>query len=250
MLIPLDYANEAVLAEVEALWTAVRPAWYWPPRHPYAAEYSWALDQLHAALGADLTGLRIIDAGGGRNAVQHLLAARVGPAGEAINVDLSAEAMSPRFAAPTILRVDLEDTGLEPGSFDAIVSVSAIEHNPWTKIVSVVRHLLGLLRPGSPLIVTVPAMEQRTWFESGGEPGGWPEPHQATWARCFCFDPTALRELERSVSDLGALTVPDTLPRWQAYRRAWRAQHADMMEHIVERCRFPYLSAGFVMRKR
>ena len=242
MLISLDYRNEAVLAEVERLWRDVSPTWQWWPRNPYQAEYSWAVDRIAEACGG-LAGRRIMDAGGGRGALQHVLA---GMGARVLNVDVEAMPQGSVLAARSEqLCADLEATGLEPGTFDGIAAVSSLEHNPPDKIHRVVRHLLTLLRPGAALVLTVPAAEVRQWIPAGG----WPEPRQAGWPCCYLFDSTAAAELMRAVADLADLVEPAELGRWQVYRKAWREQHADTANSPPQ-SRYPYLSAGLVLRRR
>ncbi len=241
LLIDLDYRNEAVLGEIERLWRDLSPTWQWWPRNPYQAEYSWAVDRLTEACGG-LEGRRIMDAGGGRGALQHVLA---GMGAAVLNVDVDARPQGSALAAPCDqLRADLEATGLDQGSFDGIISVSSIEHNPWEKILAVVRHLLGLLKPGAPLVLTVPAGEVRQWIPAGG----WPEPHQAGWPCCYLFDAEAMAELVLAVRDLAEPVSSLGNPSEQ-YRTAWRVGFADMQVNSPPQSRYPYLSAGLVLRR-
>jgi SAM-dependent methyltransferase len=243
MLIRLDYRNEAVLREIERLWNAASPSWRWWPRNPYQAEYSWAFDVLEAALGGSrLAGLKVMDAGGGCGAFQHVLA-RAGA--DVLNVDVEAKAHVSGAGAPTRqLSADLEQTGLEVGSFDGIVSVSSVEHNAWEKLVRVVRHLLSLLKPGGPLVLTFPMAETRRWVPDGG----WTGPGQQGWPRCYLFDQDAVKELAEKVIDL-AEPCWSPLPPLLDYRSEWQRMHLDMVQNSPPQSVYPYLSGGLVLRR-
>jgi SAM-dependent methyltransferase len=56
---------------------------------------------------------------------------------------------------------DLSD--IPDGSLDAVVSVSALEHNSPDVLVNVVREIMRVLKPGAPLIATVGASSGQDW---------------------------------------------------------------------------------------
>jgi len=244
-LIPLDYRSEQVLEEHERIWAPLRPGWRWPRRHPLTAEYSWVCDRLAEHLQCRPNEARVMDAGGGQGSMQHYLAEHYRMAW---NVDVDPLCIHGQTSEALLLKADLENLGsvpsLIPGTFDGIVAVSSIEHNPWRKILRIVRELLGMLREGAPLVVTVPAFEHRTYYP----PGGWPDPWQA-WPECYLFDGDAFRELVQSVEDVSDLVGPAILDG-EFYRREWRWLHADARENSPVECRRPYLSLGFVLRRR
>jgi SAM-dependent methyltransferase len=242
VLISLDYRNEVVLHEIERLWRSVSPSWAWYRRDPYQSEYSWAFDQLITATGP-LAGKTVMDAGGGRGAFQHVLA---GVGADVLNVDAEPKPHASTFALPTKQHcAQLDATGLAFGKFDAIVSVSSIEHNEWAAILRIARHLLELLKPGAPLVLTFPTGEQQKWIPEGA----WPLPHQKSWPKCFFFDEDSARQLVEHVADLAELKVP-TAWLGDAYASAWRAQHLDMVTNSPVQSRYPYLSGGLVLVRR
>jgi len=244
MLIPLDYRNEGILRHHERIWRKVRPGWEWPARHGYTSEYSWACDHLAAYVQQPHREARVMDAGGGCGSMQHVLAECYG---ECVNVDVNPRHLHPDCTPSILIQGDLEDTPmLEPGSFDGIVAISSIEHNPWDKIVRIVRNLLTLLKPGAPLVVTVPAFEVATYYAEGE----WPEPHQKAWPECFNFDVDSFRELFSITNDMAMVAEPSGLPHAEIYRAQWRVIHDDMMTNSEPVSQAPYLSTGFVLRRR
>lgn len=244
MLIPLDYRDEPILSQHERIWHAKRPGWTWPVRHPYTSEYAWACRQVLDRVAKPHRQAKIMDAGGGGGSMQHFLAERFG---FCWNVDRTPKHLDPSLEPSVLVVADLSRRlPFEDGFFDGIVSASAIEHNPWVVIVEIVRNLLHAMKPGAPLVVTVPAFEWAEYIP----PRGWPEPAQATWPECYGFDASSLRALFGAVSDLGGPVEPRTVPGDAEYRAAWRAQHDDMMVNSPEACRYPYLSIGFVLRRR
>jgi SAM-dependent methyltransferase len=243
MLISLDYRNETVLSSIEKLWRSVAPTWAWPRRDPYQAEYSWAFDQLMASVDGSLAGKKVMDAGGGGGAFQHVVAAA---GADVLNVDVIPTLHKSKFAVPTKQHcAALDATELEEGSFDGIVSVSSIEHNEWSGILNIARHLLGLLKPGAALVLTFPAGEYEQWIPEGS----WPLPHQAKWPKCYFFDEACARRLVAHVADLAELKTP---ARWfgEEYKAIWRDQHKDMITNSRPQARYPYLSAGLVFVRR
>ena len=240
MLILPDYRNEAVLAEIEAAWRLGRPQWSWPRRHPYQAEYSWAWDRLAEGMGRIGPDVRVVDAGGGWGAFQNVLAAT----GAAVwNVDIEPAALAHALARVTHRKADLEDTGLLAGAYDGVVAVSSIEHNAWEKVLRVVRHLVGLLRPGGVFVATVPAARERVWYPAGG----WPKPY-SSYPQAYLFDGEAVAEVGRAVRELAAMECP-VVTQPGAYRAEWDATMADVQANSPFAALRPYLSMGFVLRR-
>lgn len=66
-------------------------------------------------------------------------------------------------------------------SMDAVVSVSALEHNRPEDLALIVRELMRVLRPGAPLLATLTAAHQGDW---------WHEPSQG-----WCYTAASLRRL-------------------------------------------------------
>jgi len=253
MLIPLTYGSERpeILAEFAELFTSRNPRWKWPFVHTlYANEYAWTVDRLFERLGADLTGKLVMDAGGGASALQHYIARR---GADVLNVSHGPGQLPGKTAAGVVIprvrchAADLVETGQEPGTFDAIVSVSAIEHNPWPKIERIVAHLLDLLKPGAPLIVTVPAGREGKWYQRGTFPG------RPEFPNVYLWDIVALDRLTAAVWPMAHLVSQRGGPGRERfaedYRAAWDAMMAGR-DSTPGAQRMPYLSAGFVFEQR
>ena len=60
---------------------------------------------------------------------------------------------------------------LENDSFDAVVSVSALEHNDLSELPSVVDELMRVLRPGGVLLATLSAAQKEDWYHEPSR--GW-----------------------------------------------------------------------------
>ena len=180
MLIPLSYVDDRqpLLDEMADLFSAQRPGWKWGvKRHLYAIEYAWALDQLqqrctmdHAYSTDMLAGKRILDAGGGRGAMMGLMAVR---GAQVTTIARAADRMAGTTERGVVIPEieclvgDMAETGIAEGSLDAITCISALEHNPKAHIKRIVRHLVSLLKPGAPLVVTVPCGREEAWHPRG-----------------------------------------------------------------------------------
>jgi ubiquinone/menaquinone biosynthesis C-methylase UbiE len=60
---------------------------------------------------------------------------------------------------------------LVDGSFDAVVAVSALEHNPPDELPQVVDELMRVLKPGGVLLATLAAASETDWFHEPSQ--GW-----------------------------------------------------------------------------
>ncbi|MFH1569081.1 MAG: hypothetical protein ABIL09_13880, partial [Gemmatimonadota bacterium] len=121
---------------------------------------------------------------------------------------------------------------------------SAIEHNPWDKIREIVAHLLTLLKPGAPLIVTVPAGREGRWYPTGTFPGFPKFPNVYLW------DMRSLDGLAHDVADVARASEHGARGLCSdGYVGAWDAMKADM-DSFPGGHRRPYLSAGFVFERR
>ncbi|MFH1571326.1 MAG: class I SAM-dependent methyltransferase [Gemmatimonadota bacterium] len=260
MLIPLDFSEgyPEVMAELADLFSARRSGWHWPQkRNLYGNEYTWTLARLFERLGPDLSGRTVMDAGGGASALQHYIARR---GADVVNVSKSPGQLPGRTetgaAVPRVrcVAADLVDVDLPPASFDAIVSVSAIEHNPWDKIREIVAHLLTLLKPGAPLIVTVPAGKNGKWYPTGTFPGFPKFPNVYLWDHVSLYHLAAWVDQGATVAQPeitypeGSLSRP-FCPGCRGYEDRWDAMKADM-DSFPGGHRRPYLSAGFVFERR
>ena len=88
----------------------------------------------------------------------------------------------------TIYQHDLASMpDLRNGSFDAVVSVSALEHNEPSELPSVVDELMRVLRPGGVLLATLSAARNEDWYHEPSK--GW------------CLTETTLRSAFRMPAD-------------------------------------------------
>jgi ubiquinone/menaquinone biosynthesis C-methylase UbiE len=72
----------------------------------------------------------------------------------------------------TIYNTDLRDLALIPdNSLDAVVAVSALEHNQPKDLSGVVKELMRVLKPGGKLLVTLGAARDEDWFHQPSQ--GW-----------------------------------------------------------------------------
>ena len=60
---------------------------------------------------------------------------------------------------------------IQPGSVDAVVAVSALEHNPPEELGVVVAELMRVLKPGGRLLATLGAARDADWFHEPSQ--GW-----------------------------------------------------------------------------
>jgi len=194
MLLEVDPPNlEEAKAEVYPRIRRRHPSWPgWVRGHWYAREYAWVLGEV-----GDLRGLRVMDAGGCTSVLSAILSDR--GAREVVVADLRPPQPYPARGRITPMCCDLQDTGLEGGTFDCIVSASAIEHNQWEDQVRIVRHLLGLLHPGGRLLVTLPAV--RTADEA------WLPDFRGRGC-VYLWTHAAARRMREAVGDLGRLETP------------------------------------------
>lgn len=72
----------------------------------------------------------------------------------------------------TIYHQDLQDLkDIPQASFDAVVAVSALEHNPPNNLKLVVQELMRTIKPGGKLLATLCAGRDRDWFHEPSQ--GW-----------------------------------------------------------------------------
>jgi SAM-dependent methyltransferase len=102
----------------------------------------------------------------------------------------------------TILRGDLGMlNGVTDRSLDAVVSVSALEHNDPERLPAVVDELLRVLRPGGRLLATLPAARDRDWYHVPS--AGW------------CYSEGTLRQAFR--------LAPAAVSNWTEFDRVFEA---------------------------
>ena len=108
-----------------------------------------------------VSGARVADIGCGPAAVLVELARIVGPTGEAIGVerDPASAAMAEQVIAASgavntcLVRATAAQTGLQPGSIDAVMIRNVLIHNDADSIRDILDHVSSLLRPGGQLYV-------------------------------------------------------------------------------------------------
>jgi hypothetical protein len=66
---------------------------------------------------------------------------------------------------------DLRQLPVEPGSVDAVVSISALEHNDVAALGDIVDVLFETIRPGGALLATVGGARDGDWFHESSH--GW-----------------------------------------------------------------------------
>jgi ubiquinone/menaquinone biosynthesis C-methylase UbiE len=88
----------------------------------------------------------------------------------------------PEYGQISLYHQDLSNLALvEDNSQDAVVSISALEHNEPEKLKTVQRELMRVLKPGGALIATLGATGEKDWFHEPSK--GW------------CFTESTLRDL-------------------------------------------------------
>jgi len=102
---------------------------------------------------------------------------------------LSRRLLHPAPGSVVILNQDLGDLStFEDGSFDAIVSVSSLEHNDPAALELVVAELMRVLRPGGRLVATLGAARDADWYHTPSQ--GWCYT-EGTLRRIFSLSPDA-----------------------------------------------------------
>jgi SAM-dependent methyltransferase len=91
---------------------------------------------------------------------------------------------------------DLAEPLVEPGSMDAVVGISSLEHNPPERLATIVQHLLGAIRSGGTFAVTVMGADETDWFHEPSQ--GW------------CLTEATLQRVFGLPSD-----APSNYDRWQ-----------------------------------
>lgn len=258
MLLDLSWGErrqnvKAELSDISKLKFGNEWTW-WCLNHTYLAENQAifnALDALDSASPSLLAGKRIVDAGGAASPIGAYLALRGADVGViSWSTEPNQGTLPDGRVIPAIWTkyCDLEDTGLEPGSFDAVVSNSAVEHNDWEKCCRIVQHLCSLVKPGCPVVITLPAWRHRIWFADGD---AWAAYHKSDYYKVFSasylFDADAVRCLRDFVVDVAELEteVPSdaeyTAQFDEEFRRMWKAPG---VEHTQ------YLSICLVFRRK
>lgn len=114
----------------------------------------------------------------------------------------------------TIYNQDLRTLGdLADQSFDAVVAVSALEHNPPENLAIVNRELMRVLKPGGVLLATLGAARGRDWYHEASQ--GW------------CYTPDTLRK----VFDLPTDT-PDNYDNYDMLFTALK-NNAELRDHLA-----------------
>ena len=117
---------------------------------------------------------------------------------------LSLAQIGARAGKVRIYNQDLKTlTDIPSNSVDAVVAVSALEHNEPDGLFAVVKELMRVLKPGAPLLATLVASSGQDW---------WHAPSSA-----WCYSPASLRRI---------FELPDTTP--DNY-----GNHAELFEKLV-----------------
>lgn len=107
----------------------------------------------------------------------------------------------------TVYNQDLRELrDVATGSVDAVVAVSALEHNPPDELSLVVRELMRVLRPGGKLLATLSASPTNDWFHEPSQ--GWCYT-DSSLRRIFGLDPSVTSNYghyDRLFSELKACT--------------------------------------------
>jgi ubiquinone/menaquinone biosynthesis C-methylase UbiE len=103
----------------------------------------------------------------------------------------------------TIYNTDLRDLGLIPdNSMDAVVAVSALEHNQPKDLAEAVKELMRVLKPGGKLLATLGAARDEDWFHQPSQ--GWCYTNQ-TLAQLFRLPADTLSNYDRFDAMFSAL---------------------------------------------
>lgn len=254
MIIPLTYADlkKEMLAELSEIAVKIhnRPH-KWRKYQPYSLEYTWIIDQVIKVLG-DLQSKKIIDAGGGVGMVQYYFARR---GAEIYNIsrpiDMSNSSnnriLTPGPNLPNgqpgpstyVIPNDMAAAKLEENHYDAATCISSIEHNPWPHIIRCATNLIKALKPGAPLVISVPAGRVRKWNKKNELP--------AMPMTIYLFDPEAVNELAQALEPHAKLIT--RIPDMASYQRLWDNTHKKLI-NTSGTLRYPFLSAGFVFVKK
>ena len=161
----------------------------------YLAEQGAVVTSVDRASRADLAmrfrrryqarGLRSTDLSSATQAVRHRVSETNGLPGKVTTLGRELSSLAERRRAPggvTIYNQDLKNlVDIPDNSLDAIVAVSALEHNPPTELPQVVDELMRTLKPGGALLATLCAARDRDWFHEPSQ--GW------------CYSEASLRRL-------------------------------------------------------
>ena len=130
-------------------------------------------------------GLRNTDLSSATQAVRHRVSETNGLPGKIITFGRELSSLAERRHAPgrvTIYNQDLKNlVDIEDNSLDAIVAVSALEHNPPAELPQVVDELMRTIKPGGALLATLCAGRDQDWFHEPSQ--GW------------CYSEASLRRL-------------------------------------------------------
>lgn len=213
----LNRRLEAIEREDDALY--FHPGKHW--------EYPWAMERLRAEPGA-----RVLDAGCGASVFPVWLA-RCGFRVTAL--DLAPPAgLAERLGEPIeYVSGNLTEMPFPDASFDAVFSISVIEHLGREGIAEAMRELTRVVRPGGQLLITTDYYEDagaELWHDKNGVrfPVEW----------SFCDEPQ-LRELIIGAPGLRLDGALDLAADWDAIRPAMRDFHG-----------YPYTAVGLAFIRR
>lgn len=127
-------------------------------RYRFMAEAASAAEADEWAMAGIGAGARVADIGCGPGAMLRVLAETVGPDGRADGVDQDAEAVAAAqeeiagLPQASVRPGAATSSGLEPGSYDAVMCRHVLAHNGGREA-AIVAHLAALVRPGGAVVL-------------------------------------------------------------------------------------------------
>lgn len=190
-------------------------------------------------------GMRVLDVGCGPGTITGDLAAAVGPDGEVLGVDASAEvvqlaaadstATNVRFEVQDAMRLDLPD-----GAFDVVHAHQVLQHLP--DPVGALREMRRVTRPGGLVAARDADYAAMTWHPQPAALAGWLETYRAV-AHAHSAEPDAGRRLLGWAQAAGFSDVTPSASVWcfaTPEDRAWwggmqadRIVESDVARHAV-----------------
>jgi SAM-dependent methyltransferase len=171
-------------------------------------------------------GMRVLDVGCGPGTITRDLGALVGPGGEVVGVDASAEVVAQaaagcdlpqvRFVVGDALRLDAPD-----GAYDVVHAHQVLQH--LSDPVAALREMLRVTRPGGVVAVRDADYAAMTWHPAVPALDRWLEVYRAT-ARAHDAEPDAGRRLLGWAQAAGSADVAASASAWcfaTPEERAW-----------------------------
>jgi SAM-dependent methyltransferase len=176
-------------------------------------------------------GMRVLDVGCGPGSITADLAAAVGPGGEVVGVDLSADVVAAAAAAVPAVRfavADVMDLDFPDATFDVVHAHQVLQHlqDPTAGL----REMLRVARPGGLVAVRDADYAAMTWYPADPALEQWRSTYRSV-ARSFGAEPDAGRRLLRWAHAAGSTDVVASASVWcfatPEDRRWWGGLQAD-----------------------